>query len=433
MFGRRFAHALGAFGCVFACAQSAGADDLDACSSRVTRATVVACALRASPVVYGEQRGLEALEGRRVAAGLLLPSNPSLALTLGRRETAPGAAEPNGVTWSASLSQELEVAGQRGARLDAVHAEQSGQRQRIVSAQREAASSALVAYFDALAAQQERKLAEHLVDLARALTVLARGRAEAGLGSNVEAELADAAAVRLAQARFAADRRVATTVATLTTFLGQDPTRTAVQVEGELVPLAVVNAEPTALARLAVGRRAEIALAEAERETQERRASVFRRSRIPSPTLSVFAQSDRVNERAFGAGLSFPIPLPAPIGRTYAGEIAEAESLARRAQSETGRVRRSVLLEVATATANVASRKQELELFSPERLARAEQALTAIARELEARRLSVRDALIEQQALIELLQTAIEARRQLCLASTELARAAGVDLEAGAL
>lgn len=428
---RWMARALGALGCVFAFARSAGAAGPDACGARVTRASVVPCALRASPAVYAEERGLDALEGRRTTAGVVLPSNPALALTLGRRQTEVGSLEPGGVTWSASLSQEIEIAGQRGARLDAVGAEQSAQRQRIVAVRREVAAAALIAYFDALAAQQERALAEHLVDLARALTLLARGRADAGLASNVEAELADASAVRLTQARFAAERRVASTGATLMVLLGQDPAQAAVQVDGELVPLRIVDAEARSLAGLALGRRADVKVAEAEREAEERRARVLRRARIPSPTLSVFAQSDRANERVFGAGLSLPIPLPAPLGRTHAGEIAEADALTRRAEADTERVRRSVLLEVATATANVASRRQELELFNPERLARAEQALTAIARELEARRLSVRDALIEQQALVELLQTAIEARRQLCLASAALARAAGVDLDGG--
>ncbi|HWL87152.1 MAG TPA: TolC family protein, partial [Polyangiaceae bacterium] len=429
MFGRWLTRALGALAGVMICVGSAQGQMTDPCTARVTRATVVSCALRASPEVYGERAGLEGLEGRQTAAGVRLPSNPSLGLTLGRRQTAAGAAEASGTTWGASLSQELEIAGQRGARLDEVGAEQRAQRQRIVAMQREAASAALAAYFDALAAKEERALTEHLANLARSLANLARGRADAGLGSAVEGELADAASVRLLQAQFTAERRVRTTAATLATLLGQDPTRGQVQVEGELAPLPVADAEPEALAGLALARRAEVAVAEAEREAQERRASVLRRSRIPNPTLSIFAQSDRADERVFGVGLSLPIPLPAPLGRTYAGEIAETEALAKRAGSEAVRVRRAVLLELATSAAAVTSRKQELALFDAARLARAEQALAAIAQELDARRLSVRDALLAQQTLVELLQANIEARRQLCLASAELARAAGIALE----
>jgi outer membrane protein TolC len=43
----------------------------------------------------------------------------------------------------------------------------------------------------------------------------------------------------------------------------------------------------------------------------------------------------------------------------------------------------------------------------------------------------VRDALVAQQALVELLQADVAARRAWCLASVDLARAAGVTLEGG--
>ena len=183
--------------------------------------------------------------------------------------------------------------------------------------------------------------------------------------------------------------------------------------------------------RSAVAQRADVVVAEAERRQHERRAEVFRRNRIPNLTISLFAQNDRINERILGAGLAFPIPLPAPVGHTYAGEIAESEALAQRAGFEVERLRRIVRLEVITAFEAVASRKREIALFSAERLRRAEEAIASIAGELEAHRLPLRDALIMQQGLVELLQAHVEARRLLCLASVELARVSGLPLERG--
>ena len=74
---------------------------------------------------------------------------------------------------------------------------------------------------------------------------------------------------------------------------------------------------------------------------------------------------------------------------------------------------------------------REIALFSAERLRRAEEAIASIAGELEAHRLPLRDALIMQQGLVELLQAHVEARRLLCLASVELARVSGLPLERG--
>ena len=397
------------------------------CAGPATRDTVVRCALRASPSVYADVKGVESVEGRRTTASLLLPANPSLALSVGQRTSRR---DGDGVDFGATLSQELEIGGQRGARLDVVGAEGDAVRARLRATRREVAATALSAYFDVLAATEEKRVATRLSVLSGALIRLAAARLEAGLGSEIEAEVASAAGTRLAQTLFAAERRVAATRALLTTLLGFDPVHEEVAAQGELEPLVTVPGEVDleSLVRGALAQRADVAIAQAEQRQHQRRAELFRRSRIPNLTFSLFAQNERFNERVLGGGLAVPIPLPAPVGHTYAGETAEAEALAQRSGFEVERLRRSVRLEVVAAFGNVASRKRELGLFSPERLRRAEDALAAIALELEARRLSVRDALLTQQGLVELLQGHIEARRLLCLASVELARVAGLPL-----
>jgi hypothetical protein len=62
---------------------------------------------------------------------------------------------------------------------------------------------------------------------------------------------------------------------------------------------------------------------------------------------------------------------------------------------------------------------------------RADPALGDSGREIEAGRLSVRDALPHQQALIELLQGHLEELEAWCLASVALARALDLPLERG--
>lgn len=376
-----------------------------------------------------EERTSAAVEARRIGASLLLPSNPTLAGTIGRSSSP---IEGEGVAWTATLSQEIEIAGQRGARLDVADGERDAQRARVVSTSREVAAAALDAYFDALAAAEEKRLADRLVELGTALAGLAAARLQQGLGSEVEADLAQAAATRLAQAEITAQRHLAVATAALVIALGLDPATSHPAVEGTLEPIAVADVDPESLVHSALALRPELAAAEAERRTEEARASLYRRSRVPNVTVSVFAQDDEaLQDRVLGAGLSVPIPLPAPVGHTYAGDIAESEALAQRAAAEAERVRRTVRLEVSTAVEDLRSRKSEVALFSVERVQRAEAALDAIARELEARRLAVRDALLAQQELVELLRANIEARRQLCLASVELARVAGLPLERG--
>jgi outer membrane protein, heavy metal efflux system len=395
----------------------------------ISRQNVVACALARSADVAAERAGLQAVEGRGAAASVWLPSNPYLSLNGGRASELPW--QGRNLVWGVTLSQELEIAGQRGRRLDVTSAERSAQERRLEAKARMVAADALVAYFDAVAAIEESRLADRLADLADALQTLARGRAEAGVGSAVEATVGQAQALRLRQARLAAERRVATSAATLATTLGYDPTRAQVRAEGGLEPLSGVDGPVAQLADAALGRRADLRVAEAEREAQKRRADLLRAARVPNPTLSFFWRNDWIGERTLGLGLGIPIPLPAPVGRTNAGEIAEAQAIGRRAGVELERLRREVRLEVVKAAETFGSWRRSLELVGADEVQRADEALRAIGDELRARRLAARDALLLQQPLVELLLTHLETRRQLCFASVELARAAGLPLERG--
>jgi cobalt-zinc-cadmium efflux system outer membrane protein len=353
-----------------------------------------------------------------------------VALT-GARRTVSGVVQPDVVNWSASVSQELEIAGQRGLRREAAAEEITAQERRAVAIERDVAAEALEAYFDAVAASEVDRLAARLETTGRNMAVATRARADSGVASPLEADVAESTALSLARALLAADRDLQATRIRLSTMLGRDPATTLVGVDGELVPLFGADV----VARTAAGRAAEqpeVQSLEAERRSFEARASALRRSRIPNPTLQVFAQNDGFDERVYGAGISLPIPLPYPLGRTNKGEIAEAEARAARATTESERRARDIRQRVAVAAKTYESRRLEVAAFTSDRVARAERALADIATEIGAGRLAVRDALVGQQALIELLRGYIDARRALCIASVELARAAGIPLERGA-
>ena len=400
-----------------------------ACSEKVTRGTIVACALEASLAARAEQLGVSALEGRRRTSSVLLPSNPTLAVS-GGLPADPSATERS-LLWSAALSQEFEVAGQRGARLGVVDAEARAQNRRVVAVRRQSVADALAAYYDALASVEYVRVTRKLTTLATALKEVARARAEVGVGSNVDALLADAAAIRIEQAQIGAAQQAAIAAATLATLLGFDPVAVRPEVDGDLEPLGLGDATAASLVATATANRADLTILTAEREAQEARIKLLERQRIPNPTLSVYARRDWIGERTVGLGLSFPIPLPAPVGRTYAGEIAETTALSGRAAIDATRLQRAIRLDVVNAVELVTARKRQLDLYTADQLTRAGRTLDVIAEELSAKRLPVREAVISQQALIELLSGHVEAKRALCRASVELARAAGIELERG--
>jgi len=406
-------------------AGSSTAQQREACGPRITRANIVPCAAAASLVVRGERQEMEAAEARRLAASSWLPSNPVLAVS-GARRQVPGADATN---WYATLSQEVEIAGQRGARREAALASMQAQSGRVLVARRENAAHAWVAYFRALAAEEEQRLADKLAEATEAVSVVARARAEKGLTAPVDADIADATAVRALQSQFEARRRVEEGRAVLSSLLALDASSASLVLDGDLVPLSEAASAAARTGPSQVQVRPEMAIAEAERQAWQLRADAWRRARISNPTVSLFAQNDGFNERVLGAGLSIPIPLPGNVGRTFIGEIAEAEALSRRAATERARVEREIRLQVVNTRQAFASRTAEIEVFTPERTGRAAATLVALRDEVAAGRLGVRDAIVAQQALTELLRANTEARRAWCLASVDLAWALGLPLE----
>ncbi len=397
----------------------------DSACSVVNRDNLIRCALRSSLELESERWDQAAAQGRLTAASSVLPSNP--VLSLAAKRWADDDTNRTATNWSASLSQEIEFAGQRGARREAASADIDAQKWRTVAMTREVAAAAWTAYFGVLAAREEEQVALRLEALSAALQRTTRGRADQGIGIPLDADLADIAAVRAMQGRANSQRNRKTAEQTFAVLLGSAPPN----VQGELSPVDGVLEFARRVPVAGDPQRPEVNALSAERLAQSARAKAFRRARVPNITLSVFAERDGFAEQVFGVGLALPLPLPHPLGRTNAGEIEEAEALANRASTDAKLKTRDWRSFLTIALMEYESRREELNAFTPERIARAEQALKDIASEIEQGRFTVRDGLVTQQALIELIHAHIDARHALCLASVQLAQAAGFPFEGG--
>lgn len=386
----------------------------------VNRRSVVACALATSPALREELAAQRAGQGRRETASLFLPTNPVLAGSMASR-TGP---TDSAFNWYLSLGQEVEVAGQRGLRVEVADAELRAQTQRTLATRATVAAQTWSAYFRAIAAKERIALAKKLVAATATVATTARAMATQGLTSDLEADIADAAALRAAQERLSLEAQVATANAELQWLVGAPSLGTVV---GTLEPLKVVGAGPE------LGTRPELLALKDVRAALEQRVALLRRERIPNPTVSVFAQNDGFNERVYGVGVSIPIPLPQPIGRTRSGEVQESLAFTEKAEAEIARVQRGLLLELTSATAAYDASAKGRALYTPERVERATVRLESITAQIKAGRLAVRDALVAQQALVDQLKADIEAREALCMASVRLTRAAGLSLEGDSL
>jgi outer membrane protein, heavy metal efflux system len=410
---------------VCAIVTSAHADEPQVCTL-LSRANVASCAIAASPAVLAEREGISAATGRRTAADPWFPSSPSLSFSAGRRT---GDVDPASVKVTASLAQEIEIAGQRASRRRAADADISARTNDTVAARRRVAALAYVAYFDALAARDSLAVARRLEATGAQVARVTRARAEAGVASGVDAEVTEAASLRLVRNRLEADRAQRVSLATLAAVVGRDPGRDAVSAAGDLEPLTGSDAVAASAGSPMARERPEIKALRDDQRAHAARAEAFRRARIPTLTLQVFAENNGPREQILGAGLVVPIPLPQPLGHTFVGQAAEAEALARQSGARAEQAARDLSSDLAVAIATYDAARAQAALYTPERVARTEKVIADMAAEIETGRLAVRDAVVAQQQLMELLRGQIEARRALSIASVDLALAAGVPIE----
>lgn len=419
----------------------------DAGCAVITRSNVASCAVAASALVQAGRDATAAAEGRRTATAPWFPSNPTLTVSAAQR--SGGVERGQAFNVYATLAQEIDVAGQRASRRRAAEADVAARSHDTTGAARRVAADAYRAYFDVLAAREALAVTRRLEAIGEKVARVTRARADAGVASTVDAEVTEAASLRLVRARIEAERAERVAMASLVTLLAREPagdraaaTRPAeagasgLRVEGDLAPLAgsdAVAASAASSRALAAPReRPEVRALEGDARAFAARAEAFRRQRYPSLTLQIFAQNDGFDERVLGAGLALPLPLPQPVGRTYAGESAESQALASQRTSLAEHLARVYSGELAVALADYEARRAEALLYSAERLARIDKTLADMAAEIEAGRLAVRDAVVAQRELTDVVRGHVEARHALALASVDLALAAGVALEGAA-
>jgi cobalt-zinc-cadmium efflux system outer membrane protein len=349
--------ALWALACCVWSARGACAQD---CAKTIERRNAVRCALAASLAVQRDKYGLDALDGRKQTVSTLLPANPQLSLLGAQRHVTANST----ANWSATLSQELEISGQRSARREAIVAARSAQEQLVVGSERNVAADAWRAYFQALAARDALAAATRLEQAFAKGNQAAQAGVTQGLVPGVDGDVAELTLVRLSQARLAAAQQLQRATAALASSFGLDPNAATFALDGELRPLSHVASLRDEPLLEVVERRPEVVQARSAQRAYEHTANALHRSRVPNITLSVYAQRDGFSERVLGGGVSLPIPLPSPIGRTYAGEIAENEALSRQAGATLELARRDALLELVVARRAYEAANTQLTLFA---------------------------------------------------------------------
>ncbi len=354
------------------------------------REGAVRTALQNNPDVRTAQVELSSARARVAAAGMLSPHNPEIEGTLGQR-FAPG---ERSTEVEVSLSQRIEIAGQRGLRRRAADAGLAAAADRLEHVRARIRSEVEVAFVDLLLARQEIGFSRESLALSEDLHRAAAERRDAGAATDLGVNLA---AVELAQARrdlllsMRARRRAELRLHSLLALGPDEP----LEITGALESLGPLDADLADLVALAVSRRRDLRtlddeLAERRAEVELAEAGVW-----PDLTLSLGYALEESSDHIASVGLAVELP----VFNRNRSEKAAASGRLGRIEVERAATRLAVENQVAQALDRYRVALEIVEVFDRDILAQLARNLQLLHVSFEAGKIGLLQVLSTQRDL----------------------------------
>ncbi len=373
-----------------------------------------------NPELLAARQELEIARGRLVRAQYPNQFNPELGGGGAQRHFAGG---PGGSTdFDFTLSQELEVAGQRGKRIEEATQNLAKVTQQVKDAERLTLAQVKEAFYRALSLNRRLQLFRNIEDLNRRLRDIAASRFQAGDVPKMDVNVA---AIRLGQARkdtIVATRDYRNTLQEVERLVGVEPV-------GQVVLMGQLTVQPQTLQldhvlRLALDNRPDLQATKVERQRVAAETALTRRLIIPNPTLQAFYRREEGGQTIAGGALSFPLPL-------FDRKQAELTQLAGRASQvtyEQQSVELRIQQEVRDAFRSYEAAREEVGVFETEVLDRAAENFQLMETAYREGKIDLLQVVVVQNDLANAQFSYVDSLLQYWSARTALERAIGQDL-----
>jgi cobalt-zinc-cadmium efflux system outer membrane protein len=388
----------------------------------MTLREAVETALKNNPEIQAVRLEKDAAQGRLDQAGLLLRSNPVIEGSVSRKDTQPEGGEKV-TNYGLLLSQEFELAGQRGLRVDAARSGREKATEDIRDKERVLIAMVKDAFVRALAAKRKIELTEETVKLQEDLVASAAVKFRTGDISALEQNLADVELGKARRERMLAERKRREALLGLQELLGVKPAM-SFSVEGELPMEAPVIPDKDKIRETVAQQRPDVQSAAAEVMQAKAAMKLAGREAIPSVTVSGFYNKDeRLNEA--GIMLSFPLPL---FDRKQA-DRKEAAAKAGQALIKQASLERAIEREIEEAYANLVAAAEELSLFKKDVLGKAMENLSLMNLAFKEGKFGFFEVRLAQKDTIDAQFAYLESQVRLQLAMNALEKVTGGSLK----
>ncbi len=320
--------------------------------------------LRQNPDLRSLRLEEEVAKAQMQKARLLLIANPTVESNVVTKGKG-GDVQRTFTDYGLSLSQEFEIAGQRGLRIDVAEKELRRISFDIRDKERTLTSEVRNAFARALASKKRVELRKETLRLKEELLEFTRIKFKAGDVSGLEINIAELELGKAKTELLSADREYKESILRLQDIMGHKPD-VDFKMEGEILSDVLKLRDKERLKESALTNRPDLKASQIEEEKARAAIYLAKREAIPNITVSAFYQRDELRNTG---GLSVSIPLPLIDKKQAEKKIAKIRS--EQATIRYPNIRRIVEREVEEAYADLVSSYKEIDLYKKEMLNKA--------------------------------------------------------------
>ncbi len=381
--------------------------------SPLTVDAAVAIALERGPRLISARADAASARARVEGASLLAQENPQLQGTLGPRFQRDRLAVDT-LEGSLGVSQRLELLGQRGARRAAASSFLDASEARLQALRVTLAAEVRTAFARLLAAEQELRVDDEGLVLARQALEAAENRREAGAASLIEVNTARVELGRAAHERVLSVRRRSLALGELRLLLGLGPTE-APRLSEDWKPSPTEPPPLEVLLERALAERAEVKAARAERDAALAEVMLAEREALPSPRVgATYTREEGTNIVQATLGVELPL--------FNRNQVARGLGAARREQAEAALVATElqVRAEVALGLERYQNARAAVDVYGADVLEALQQNLALLNEAYRAGKVDFFQLLVIRRDALDARRGSIDALEELLIAEAHL-------------
>ena len=366
----------------------------------------------------------EVIKGQEIKARLPLRFNPTIGSNVATKGKSPVEEGSRRFTdYGVKLSQEFEIAGQRGFRIGIAEKDLGRVGLEIKNRERILISEVKDAFARTIASKEKIELTKEVIRIQEQLLDSTRTKLEAGEVSGLQVNLAEVEFSKAKRELLVAENEYRESLLTLQGLLGLKPDLT-LSLEGTLPGEVFALPEKGLLLESALSNRPDILAALAEVDSTKTAVELAGREAIPNLTISGLYEKD---ERRNIFGIEFSVPIPF-FDRKQA-ERREALARAQQARTRQSGLQKIIPIEIEEAYAHLSSALRELSLFKNEILSKALESLGLLNLAFKEGKIGFFDVRLGQKDTLESQFSYLDVQLRTRLAINALERAIGGRLE----